>query len=122
MPRKPSSSLTPFNWRSRPSAWNGVTGAGESAVSFKTSTRIPPNPTTISGPNNGSLRAPTTSSIPCGTIGCPSTPLIRGLDFQHDGITQRRGGANRLISRARQPLADYRDIVVGEHVLGLPLG
>ena len=32
-------------------------------MSFSTSTRMPPSPTTISGPNSGSLRAPTTISI-----------------------------------------------------------
>ena len=38
------------------------------------STKIPPKPTTINGPSEGSTRAPATISTPLGTMDCTMTP------------------------------------------------
>ena len=53
--------------------------ASSITVSFSNSTRIPPRPATTSGPNSGSIFAPTMISVPAGAMGCTSTPLIFAL-------------------------------------------
>ena len=68
MPRKPSSNACPLSLPSIANASVRDTGASPTALSFINSTKMPPSPTTISGPNSGSTRAPTMISTPWGTI------------------------------------------------------
>ncbi len=80
-PRKPASRGRPLSrsimWR----ASAGVTGASETCTSRSSSTSTPPMPTVTSGPNCGSLRAPTTISSPGLAISATSTPATRGAGF-----------------------------------------
>ena len=69
---------TPFSRFNMPRASSVDTGASCIDVSLSSSTKIPPSPTTTSGPNKGSIRAPIMTSTPRSSIGCTSTPWIRG--------------------------------------------
>ena len=50
------------------SASSPETGARRNVTSRSTSTRMPPRPNVTTGPNDGSLIAPTSTSVPSGSI------------------------------------------------------
>src|SRR5215831_8288269 len=81
-PRAPRKSGAPARASSISRARSDVMGAGASAMSFRISTAMPPSPTSTTGPNCGSRRAPTITSASPRTVSCTMKPSRRprGVD------------------------------------------
>ena len=108
-PRTPSSRASPFRSDSMARACRSSIGQIRNDTSFNTSTKMPPRPTMIMGPNWGSRTPPITTSRPGGIISStsqPSTATAAILGFWAISAMARRtaGGLDRL--SATPPASD----------------
>ena len=102
-PRKPVSSAWPLSSPSIARASAASIGQMRKATSFNTSTKTPPRPTMIIGPNCGSRRPPTTTSRPGGIISSTSHPSTRALAIA--GFIAIASTAARTAPASRSPSA-----------------
>ena len=62
-------------------ALSGEVGARRNVTSRSTSTSTPPMPNVTTGPNDGSVMAPTSTSVPSDSICCTWTPVMSASDL-----------------------------------------